>query len=1301
MRDGIYIDTDLIEGTYNDTKKAYKLLTTNNILDIVSSIGKMEIIKELSSYKYLKNFKSEIDDLITKAERVKDKCKNLASSSTKIANFSGFSFSGLENMKMLKDTIYQKSSTTETKTITETKKQVVEKQEIIENTNPNYHNNLDAYMEGIKKDLGLEQLEKEMNIEINSAKELLSVLRLLKENFANDKTEKAQLESVIRQLDGYSKIDEFEKKYTTQGGYSGNEQLNDTTKIAQKQENIPQIEGTESIEKAYIEYKSFKDYLSEDQQHIMAYIYKTEGEAKAYEYYRLLQDQINQLKGMEKAVDEYKKIKEAGKNAGKTTTTSSFESIFGGSAYGSSSNYYSAKKTSQEYMTEYTHSVIKGTVNGVEGFKESWENINNGNATELDYERMYLIEALQNDKDLAKGLEEAYGFGESVGNMLPTVTAGTIISVSTGGAGAPVAAKLLQTAVTSSMIFGSSYGSKKHQNLLSGYTEEDAKKSAVVSSLSETLLEEALGSLPGVGKKSTNMLLNMFKEGGQEAIQQFAERLGDKWILDQDMEGWLDDSAKAFIYGALISATFEAGQTVIYNGVKVVINSETLQKLKKAVNSKNEAKVQEVLKGIVEGKENSNNETNTNTNVKVENKTNTLSKVDIETYKDINKTLNSKIKLLKSIGGLALAYPGIAFRFAYTKLGNNTSLVNKCTKEGIYHITSEENANKIISSKNIKASNAATSFGSKKTFFFSGIPTVENVALNLDDIPAKVTAIKTKPTVQDLQSDNFKYRIDDKAITYKGDYNLEGKKVEKAYLCLFEENGKLEYKEVSKDFYNNYNQKIKSSKVKASALGIQSYVDMFKENSQNLINKAMNNIEKLVSNNLEVIGKEYKVEGEAKPFTFTKEGFKNLATRIKNVTTSDTGGYFNPNINPYEVYEKDSFVVVSDFHGADWVMDKIKGHYINEYETIFNLGDITDRGNQPFQLLLDYMELSKQNPNRIVYIPGNHDSFIYGTYMATDEQQRSKYKETLIKNGGAETYKQLENLRKNNPNKFKELMGWLGSQPLQRIHQYGNKKYALAHAFFNKTIYNKNPNYSLKDYMKDVNYPKDIRSKEANILWFRKNNQIHGHYDVEDLPSSDYTMVIGHTANANNLGLRNVDVICVDGAAHKKDQQTGSYSTRKFDGGTGPVVTVAEEHVDTSKKNNQGQNNSSINNEIYNSAVNFVNMGQHEDAIDLIKETKDQQLITSINLQVYDVAMNQLRQGNIKKALSIVSLTNNQDFINSINNEVYNSAVNFVNMGQYKNAIDLVKETNNSNMIYNISRIIYQKMNTNKKYMDK
>lgn len=598
MSDGIYIDTDLISDAYNDTKKAYKLLTTNNILDIASSLEKMEIIKELSSYKYLKNLKSEIDELITKAETAKDKCKNLTLSSTKAADFSGFSFSGLENMKILTDAIYQKSTTTETKTTTDTKKQEDEVEQIIENNNPNYNNNLDAYMESIKKDLGLEQLEKEMNIKISTAEELSSILKLLKEKYANDKTEKAQLESVIRQLDRYSKIDEFEKKYTTQSGYSGNEQLSDTTKIEQKQENIPQIEGTSSIEKAYIEYQSFKNYLSENQQHIMAYIYKTEGEAKAYEYYQLLQDQINQLKGMEKAVNEYEKIKEAGKKAGSTTTTSSYENIFGGSSYGSEANYYNAKKKSQEYMTEYMHSTIKGTVNGVEGFKESWENINNSNATELDYERMYLIEALQNDKDLASGLEETYGFGESVGNMLPTVTAGTIISVATGGAGAPVAAKLLQTAVTSSMIFGSSYTSKKHQNLLSGYTEEDAKKSAVVSAFSETLLEEALGSLPGVGNKSTNVLLNMFKEGGQEAIQQFAERLGDKWILDQDMEGWLDDSAKAFIYGALISATFEAGQTVIYNGVKVVINEKTLNKLKVAVNKKNEKEVQQILMSL-------------------------------------------------------------------------------------------------------------------------------------------------------------------------------------------------------------------------------------------------------------------------------------------------------------------------------------------------------------------------------------------------------------------------------------------------------------------------------------------------------------------------------------------------------------------------------------------------------------------------------------------------------------------------------------------------------------------------------
>lgn len=271
----------------------------------------------------------------------------------------------------------------------------------------------------------------------------------------------------------------------------------------------------------------------------------------------------------------------------------------------------------------------------------------------------------------------------------------------------------------------------------------------------------------------------------------------------------------------------------------------------------------------------------------------------------------------------------------------------------------------------------------------------------------------------------------------------------------------------------------------------------------------------------------------------------------------------------FELYEEDSFVVLSDFHGANWVLDKVKNHYMSEYETIFNLGDITDRGQDSVAMLREYKNLAKQNPDRVFYVPGNHDEFIYGAFRGKDKATQYFYARNLFHNGGEETYNDLVQLRQNNPQEFNELLDWLGEQPIQRIHEYDGKKYALAHAFFNYDLYKQAPNFSLSDYMKYGGMQKrGAESYFSSILWYRKNNN---NYQISKnlLPPSDYTMVIGHTPQtpesifSNNLDIDNIKVVCVDGGANSK-KTNGFYSTRKFDGGSGPEITVMGEHHDTS-----------------------------------------------------------------------------------------------------------------------------------------
>ena len=46
----------------------------------------------------------------------------------------------------------------------------------------------------------------------------------------------------------------------------------------------------------------------------------------------------------------------------------------------------------------------------------------------------------------------------------------------------------------------------------------------------------------------------------------------------------------------------------------------------------------------------------------------------------------------------------------------------------------------------------------------------------------------------------------------------------------------------------------------------------------------------------------------------------------------------NSNIVP------NSFIAISDFHSYRYPLEKVKDYYLNEYEKIFILGDVTDRG---------------------------------------------------------------------------------------------------------------------------------------------------------------------------------------------------------------------------------------------------------------------------------------------------------------------------------------------------------------------
>lgn len=249
---------------------------------------------------------------------------------------------------------------------------------------------------------------------------------------------------------------------------------------------------------------------------------------------------------------------------------------------------------------------------------------------------------------------------------------------------------------------------------------------------------------------------------------------------------------------------------------------------------------------------------------------------------------------------------------------------------------------------------------------------------------------------------------------------------------------------------------------------------------------------------------------------------------------------------------KKDFVVISDIHSVPEFFEKLK-YYVREYENIFILGDVTDRGPSErgeggIDMLLDIMDYNKNvndtefakknNLGNIYYIPGNHDEFLYN--FTKNNSHEAEF--LLLSNYGDGTIEDVEELKEKYPDKFDELVEWLGSQPLQRVYKTedGYTLY-MAHAFFDADIYKTKPDLSLSDaYGKKAKpYYKDRIEK---ILWFRiKRGDEYTHNHVPDPLNGKGIEVIGHTPhnkdnpeNSFDLMTANkgkIKVCCVDGGA--------------------------------------------------------------------------------------------------------------------------------------------------------------------------
>lgn len=147
-----------------------------------------------------------------------------------------------------------------------------------------------------------------------------------------------------------------------------------------------------------------------------------------------------------------------------------------------------------------------------------------------------------------------------------------------------------------------------------------------------------------------------------------------------------------------------------------------------------------------------------------------------------------------------------------SKMILKNEIIKKAVNKGIYYITTEEKADKIIEESMLISSEPFVSYGLKKPIFYCGIPSLP-VALFDFKLPWIMTAIKIHVPYETLAL----FQIEMKGKAYKlfyPNFIVEESNIEKVYLGLTVEDCKLCYKEITLEEKENYQVQIPQNQVK-------------------------------------------------------------------------------------------------------------------------------------------------------------------------------------------------------------------------------------------------------------------------------------------------------------------------------------------------------------------------------------------------------------------------------------------------------------------------------------------------------
>ena len=255
------------------------------------------------------------------------------------------------------------------------------------------------------------------------------------------------------------------------------------------------------------------------------YLFEKEGIESANKYLEDIEDQINQLAGQKKA-----------------------EKFLAGLEKDENGNY------NYEDIMNHFKVTGKGLGDGAQSFflgLAAWHQSSDVYSVE-EYESLYILEALSGDKEFANFLDNNYEISMSVGNMLPSMAAGMLLT--------PAAGTFLMGA--------SAGGNSYHQALVNGASIRDAVFYGVLSGTSEATLEKYLGAIPGLSDIKVSSLKDLgksvLKEGTEEWTQEYVDAALRGTVLGEQIEGdqLNADALKSFIYGSIIGGIMNSPSAI-------------------------------------------------------------------------------------------------------------------------------------------------------------------------------------------------------------------------------------------------------------------------------------------------------------------------------------------------------------------------------------------------------------------------------------------------------------------------------------------------------------------------------------------------------------------------------------------------------------------------------------------------------------------------------------------------------------------------------------------------------------------